>query len=206
MLYQLVKVKYVSLSTRLRRTERTKSDVNLNLFYENVLFLTTATAFFGLVSWAWRNTKPNELLNPVPDWFKVWFLTVQIGGVLLPLVALIWSIWQGKFGIVTLLVSYFLLLRLQLLSESLSLRQFRSVIVVMVPYLYLPYRIWQLSQGLTLLNWTNEFIWVQCLLIAKIALWILNYALDLSQFHRLMYWKMNELIVSSAIEENLASG
>lgn len=205
-MHQLVEVEYVSLSTRLRRTEQTKSDVNLNLFYENVLFFTTATAFFVLVGWAWRNAKPYELPDPLPDWFKVWFLTVQIGGVLLPLVALMWSIWQGNFGIVTVLVSYFLLLGLQILSESLSLRQFRSVVFVMVPYLYLPYRIWQLYQGLTLLNLTNEFIWIRYLLIAEIILWILNYTLDLSQLPRLMHWKMNEPVVSSAIEENLPSG
>ena len=94
------------------------------------------------------------------DGFKVWFLTVQIGGGLLPLVAMIWSIWLGYSSAWTILAWYFIMLALQILSESLSLRQFRSVVFVMVPYLYLPYRIWQLYQGAAILNSIPELMWI----------------------------------------------
>jgi hypothetical protein len=58
-----------------------------------------ATAFFVLVGWAWRHVEPYDLPQPLPDWFKIWFLTIQIGGGLLPLIVLLWSIWQGYFAI-----------------------------------------------------------------------------------------------------------
>lgn len=164
--------------------------MNLNLFYENFLFFAIATAFFVLVGWVWRDAKPYDLPHPLPDWFKVWFLTVQIGGGLLPLLALIWGIWQGYSSIVTILIFYFVMLALQILSESISLRWFHSVVFVMVPYLYLPYRIWQLYQGMMLLSPTDELFWN--LLLVEIVLWTLNYALDLSQLPRLLRWDMRE--------------
>lgn len=166
--------------------------MNLNLFYENLLFFVVTTTFFVLVGWAWRNAKPYDLPHPLPDWFKVWFLTVQIGGGGLPLLALIWSVWRGYSSVVTILVSYFVMLGLQVLSESVSLRQFRSVVFVMVPYLYLPYRIWQLYQGVLLVSTTGELIWLRNLLLFEIGLWTLNYALDLSQLPRLFRWDTTE--------------
>lgn len=166
--------------------------MNLNLFSENLLFFAIATVFLGLVGWAWRDAKPYDLPHPLPAWFKVWFLTVQIGGGGLPLIALIWSIWQGYFSTVAILVSYFVMLGLQILSESVSLRWFRSVVFVMVPYLYLPYRIWQLYQGAMLLNPIHELMWVRNLLLAEMMLWTLNYGLDLSQLPRLLRWDMKE--------------
>lgn len=69
---------------------------------------------------------------------------MQIGGGLLPLLAIIWGIWRGFPSVVTVLVPYFFMLGVQILSEIVSLRQFQSVVWVMVPYLYIPYRLWQL--------------------------------------------------------------
>jgi hypothetical protein len=162
--------------------------VNLTLFSENLLFFAIATAFFGLVGWAWRDTKPYELPHPLPGWFKIWFLTVQIGGGVLPLVALLWGIWQGYPSLVMILVSYFVMLALQIVSESVSLRWFRSVVFVMVPYLYLPYRIWQLYQGMLLLNPTDQLF--RNLFLAEMVLWTLTYALDVTQLPRLLRWDM----------------
>ncbi|WP_416672627.1 hypothetical protein [Egbenema bharatensis] len=163
--------------------------MNLTLLAENFLFFAIATTFFVLVGWAWRNAKPYDLPQPLPDWFKIWFLTVQIGGGVVPLVALIWALWQGYSAAMMVLVSYFIMLVLQIVSESVSLRRFRSVVFVMVPYLYLPYRIWQLYQGM-LLNPTDELF--RNFLLAEIVLWTLNYALDLSQLPRLLRWDMKE--------------
>jgi hypothetical protein len=162
--------------------------VNLTLFSENLLFFAIATAFFGLVGWAWRDTKPYELPHPLPGWFKIWFLTVQIGGGVLPLVALLWGIWQEYSSLVMILVSYFVMLALQIVSESVSLRWFRSVVFVMVPYLYLPYRIWQLYQGMLLLNPTDQLF--RNLFLAEMVLWTLTYALDVTQLPRLLRWDM----------------
>ncbi len=164
--------------------------MNLNLFFENFLFFAIATAFYVLVGWAWRDAKPYTLPQPLPDWFKVWFLAVQIGGGGLPLLALIWSLWHGHSNLMVILVSYFVMLGLQILSESISLRWFQSVVFVMVPYLYLPYRIWQLYQGMMLLGSNDQLF--QNLLLAEIGLWTLNYALDLSQLPRLLHWKMSQ--------------
>ena len=176
--------------------------MNVNLLYENALFIVTATSFFVVVGWAWRKTKPYDLPHPLPDWFKLWFLTVQIGGILLPLVALIWSLWQGYSNVAAVLASYFLLLGLQILSESVSLRRFHSTVSVMVPYLYLPYRVWQLYEGLMWLNLTiGELVWIRNLLLLELFLWTANYALDLAQLPRLMHWKSKdaELTPTSAI-------
>lgn len=164
----------------------------MNLFYENLLFLAIATVFLVLVGWAWRQAELYDLPQPLPDWFKVWFLTMQIGGGVLPLAVLLWSLWQGYFSMVTVLLSYFFLLGLQILSESVSLRQFHSLVFIMVPYLYIPYRIWQLYRGAILLSQANELLWFQYLLLFEIILWTLNYALDLSQLPRLFHWKIRE--------------
>ncbi len=105
---------------------------------------------------------------------------------------LLWGVWWGYRSVLTVLVWYFVMLGLQILSEILTLRQFHSVVWVMVPYLYLPYRIWQLYEGLTLLTPESDLMWVRNLLIVQIVLWSLNYALDLSQLPRLFRWEVQD--------------
>lgn len=170
---------------------RITSSVNLNLLLENLLFLVSATLFLVVVSWAWRYAKPYELPQPLPRWFKIWFLTVQVGGVMLPLVVLLlWGVWWGYVRVLTVLVPYFVVLGLQIRSEGVALRQFHSVVWVMVPYLYVPYRVWQLYEGLMLLGPNRELIWVQNLLLVELVLWTLSYALNLSQLPRLLRWEV----------------
>lgn len=164
----------------------------LNLFYQDLLFLAIATTFFIVVGWAWRFAKPYDLPQPLPDWFRIWFLTAQIGGGLLPLIGLGWGIWRSYSNVVAVLVSYLVMLGLQVLSEIVSLRQFRSVVFVMVPYLYLPYRIWQLYEGMTLIA-SDELGWIQTLLWVEIGLWTANYVLDLSQLPRLLRWEDKDI-------------
>lgn len=160
-----------------------------NFLGEDCLFLAIATLFFFIVGWAWRQTKPYDLPHPLPGWFKIWFLTMQIGGIALPAVLLIWGIQQSSLRLVTVLTSYFLLLGLQILSESLALRQFHSVVFVMVPYLYLPYRIWRLYEGWSYVE--PELSWVRYLLLVEVILWTLNYALDVTQLPRLLQWHLH---------------
>lgn len=162
------------------------------LLIENLLFFAIATSFFVIVGWAWRQAKPYNLPEPLPGWFRIWFVTVQVLGGLIPLIAMcLWGFWWGYSSVLTVLIPYFVMLGLQVLSESLSLRRFHSVVFVMVPYLYLPYRIWQLYEGLSLLNPASELIWVRNLLLAEIVLWTLNYALDLAQLPRLLSWEID---------------
>jgi len=171
----------------------TASNINLYLLLENLLFLVFATSFIAIAGWAWRDAKPFSLPEPLPGWFKIWFGTVQIVGVIPPLIAmLLWGIAWGYSSVLTVLAWYFIILGLQILSEILTLRRFPSVVWVMVPYLYLPYRIWQLYEGLTILNPQPELIWLRYLLIVEIVLWIGNYALDLAQLPRLFRWEMKE--------------
>jgi len=171
----------------------TSLNTNLYLLLENLLFLVLATSFIVIVGWAWRHSKPFSLPEPLPEWFKVWFGTVQVVGVLLPLLAmLVWGVWWGYSSVLTVLSWYFVMLGLQILSEILTLRQFHSVVWVMVPYLYLPYRIWQLYEGLTLISSEPELIWIRNLFANEIVLWTLNYALDLSQLPRLLRWEVQE--------------
>lgn len=102
---------------------------------------------------------------------------------------LLWGVWWHYDKVLIVLASYFVMLVLQVISESVSLRQFNSVVFVMVPYLHLPYRIWQLFESLTLLSPENELFWVKNLLLVQIVLWTLNYALDLTQLPRLFKWE-----------------
>ncbi len=171
----------------------TSLNINLYLFLENLLFLVIATSFIVIVGWAWRHSKPFSLPEPLPAWFKIWFGTVQVVGIVLPLLAmLLWGVWWGYSSVLTVLIWYFVMLGLQILSEILTLRQYHSVVWVMVPYLYLPYRIWQLYEGLTLLSPESELMWVRHLLIVEIVLWIANYALDVAQLPRLLRWEVRE--------------
>lgn len=166
-------------------------NINLYLFLENLLFLIVATSFIVLVGWAWRHSKPFSLPEPLPGWFKIWFGTVQVVGGLLPLlVMLLWGVWWGHDRVLTVFVSYFLMLGLQILSESVSLRKFHSLVFVMVPYLYLPYRIWQLYESWILLGSQRELIWVRNLLLVEIVLWTVTYVLDVSQLPRLLRWEV----------------
>jgi hypothetical protein len=169
------------------------TNINLQLLIENFLFFVIATSFIVIVGWAWRNAKPFRLPEPLPGWFKIWFGTVQVVGVLVPLIALIlWGVWWGYSKVLTVLAWYFLMLGLQILSEILTLRKFPSVVWVMVPYLYLPYRIWQLYEGLQILSPEPELMWIRILLIVEIVLWIGNYVLDVSQLPRLFDWEIQE--------------
>lgn len=168
------------------------SSTAANLLFENLLFFTLATFFLIVVGWAWKNSKPFDLPQPLPGWFSIWFLIAQIVGAVVPLgVLLLWGVWWGYSSVFTVLVPYFVMLGLQILSEILTLRKFHSVVWVMVPYLYVPYRIWQLYEGLTLLNPTNELVWIRNLLLVEIVLWTVNYALNLSQLPRLTRWEVN---------------
>lgn len=172
--------------------QMTLSSTAVNLLFENLLFLAIATSFFIIVGWAWRQSKPYSLPQPLPAWFSIWFGTVQVVGGVLPLLAMfLWGVWWHYSNVLIVLVSYLVMLALQVVSESVSLKQFHSVVFVMVPYLYIPYRLWQLYEGLTLISHQPELILLQYLLLVNIVLWILNYALDLSQLPRLLKWEID---------------
>ena len=171
----------------------TSLNTNLYLFLENLLFLAIATSFTAIAHLAWRDLKPFTLPDPLPDWFKIWFGTVQVVGVVIPLLAMfLWGVWWGYTSVLTVFIPYFVMLGLQILFEILTLRRFQSVVWVMVPYLYLPYRIWQLYEGLTILSPESDLIWIRYLLIVEIVLWTGNYALDLAQLPRLFRWELQE--------------
>ncbi|MBD2182188.1 hypothetical protein [Aerosakkonema funiforme] len=166
---------------------------NLYLFIENLVFFLLATAFTVVVGWAWRHLKPFTLPQPLPGWYKIWFGTIQIVGIVIPLLAMfLWGVWWRYSSVLTVLIPYFVMLGLQILSEILTLRQFRTVVWVMVPYLYLPYRVWQLYEGLKFLSPETDLIWIRYLLIVEIVLWSGNYALDLAQLPRLFRWEIQE--------------
>ncbi|MBW4568979.1 MAG: hypothetical protein KME31_13435 [Tolypothrix carrinoi HA7290-LM1] len=173
---------------------------SFDIFLEDFIFLVLSTCFFVFVGWTWRHLKPMSIPEPLPGWFKIWFGTVQVLGGLLPLVVmLLWGVVWGSdtYGTLrdrtlTVLVSYYLMLGLQILFESLTLRQYKSVVWVMVPYLYLPYRIWQLYEGLIFLGSESQLMWVRYFLILQIIVWTVNYALDVSQLPRLFRWAVQD--------------
>lgn len=158
------------------------------LILENSLFFLISLGFLVWTGWAWRQAKPFDLPTPLPSWFKYWFGSVQVVGVVPPLVALSWSLWRGYTTTTSVFLAYFIMLALQVIAELLSLRRFRSVVWVMVPYLYVPYRLWQLYEGLTLTRTEVNLLWLQGLLIVELIVWSLNYLLDLAQLPRLLQW------------------
>lgn len=158
------------------------------LLLENLLFLISTTSFLTIVGWSWRNAKPFDLPQPLPPWFRAWFLIVLIVGLGLPLIAIGWGVWQGNSSVLQVLIPYFMLLGLQILTESIILRQFHSIVWVMVPYLYLPYRLWQLYQSLMLPENGNDLLAFRLLLQAEIVLWILNYGVNLLLLPWLLRW------------------
>ena len=79
----------------------TVSLTELNLLWENLIFLLLVTSFLLFVGWVWRESKPFSLPQPLPNWFKAWFSIVLTVGVLLPLIALVWwGFGLGKTGVV----------------------------------------------------------------------------------------------------------
>ncbi|WP_222597830.1 hypothetical protein [Euhalothece natronophila] len=100
------------------------------------------------MAYYWRIAKPFSIPQ-TPNWFRPWFILVQVLGVLFPLIALIlWGIWWRNTIVLFIFASYFLILGLQILTETIMLRQFQTVAWVAIPYFYVPYRVWQLYQGL----------------------------------------------------------
>ncbi|MEA5514592.1 hypothetical protein [Nodularia sp. UHCC 0506] len=167
-------------------------NIHLYLFWENLLFFLSVTSFFIVVGWTWQHAKPYRIPEPLPRFLQLWFSTVQILGVLLPLVVMVlWGVFWNYTSVLTVLTWYFVVLGLQILSESISVRLFHSVVWVMIPYLYVPYRIWQMYEGLTLLGSASPLWWVRNLLILEILLWTGNYVLNVSQLPRLLRWKFN---------------
>jgi hypothetical protein len=163
-------------------------DIGLRLIIENGVFFLVATGFLVVTGWAWRDVKPFDLPKPLPNWFKVWFGSVQFLGLVPPLIALVWSVIEGKETVEWVLSGYFVMLALQVLSEFLTLRRFHAVVWVMVPYLYVPYRLWQLWEGLAIASATSDFVWLQILFTGEIVIWGINYLLDLAQLPRLLRW------------------
>jgi len=155
---------------------------------QDLVFVALAGAFLLLAGWAWRRTQAYTLPRPYPGWFRVWFVSVQLMGGLLPLLAWAWSAWQGLAGAATFWSSYLAVLGLQILCESLTLRQFRSVVWVMVPYLFVPYRLWQLYDGWALLP--EAALAMRALVGLNLAVWLGNYLLDLAQLPRLFRWPL----------------
>ena len=75
------------------------SQTNLNLLWENLIFLVLVTSFLIFVGWVWRESKPFTLPQPLPTWFKAWLSIVLVVGVVLPLIALVlWGVWWGTQG------------------------------------------------------------------------------------------------------------
>lgn len=167
-------------------------NINLYLLLENLVFFLIATLFIVVVNWGWKHTKPYTVPLPLPSWYKVWFLLVQLLGIVLPLVAmLLWGLWWGDRSVLTVFSWYFIVLGLQIISERVTLRQLQNVVWVMVPYIYVPYRFWQLYEGLTLLGSKSELQWVRYLLVFELVLWIVSYAINVSQLPRLFSWEVN---------------
>jgi hypothetical protein len=168
------------------------NSAGLSLF-ENLIFLTIATSFLAIVGRIWRHSKPFSLPEFMPNWFQVWFGTVLTIGIGLPLIALIWSVWQGESRVWSVLIPYFMLLGLQILTESVILRWFHSIVWVMVPYLYLPYRLWQVYQSLLFFKSEGDLLWFQNLLTVEIVLWTANYGFNLLLLPKLLRWETNEV-------------
>ncbi len=171
----------------------TSLNINLYLLVENLIFFIIATLFIVVVNWGWRNTKTYTLPLPFPGWYKIWFGSVQVFGILLPLVVmLLWGVWWNDRTVLSVFGWYFIVLGLQIISERVTLRELQNVVWVMVPYIYLPYRFWQLYEGVTILSSENKLVWVRYFLIFELVLWIVNYAIDVSQLPRLFRWEVEQ--------------
>ncbi|MEH1853022.1 MAG: hypothetical protein V7L11_15455 [Nostoc sp.] len=80
------------------------SNINLYLFLENFLFFLIATLLIVVINWGWKDTKPYTLPLAFPGWYKIWFGSVQLLGVLLPLVfMLLWGVWWGDRTVLSVL-------------------------------------------------------------------------------------------------------
>ncbi|MFN6559335.1 MAG: hypothetical protein RMY28_005955 [Nostoc sp. ChiSLP01] len=171
----------------------TSLNINIYLFIENFIFFVIATLFIVVVNCGWKNTKTYTLPLPFPSWYKIWFGSVQVFGILLPLVVmLLWGVWWSDGTVLTVLGWYFIVLGLQIISERVALRELQNVVWVMVPYIYLPYRFWQLYEGITILGSETKLLWVRYCLIFQLVLWIINYAIDVSQLPRLFRWEVEQ--------------
>jgi hypothetical protein len=93
-----------------RRFLMASLNTNLYLFVENLVFFILATSFLIVVGWAWRNSKPFSLPQPLPGWFKIWFGTVQVLGLIVPLVMLVWGVWWRDTRLFTVFVPYLVML------------------------------------------------------------------------------------------------
>lgn len=152
------------------------------LLWENLGFFLLSTAFLVVVGVAWKSLKPYTVPRPFPGWFKYWFASVQIFGVVLPVLAwLFWGVWKGYVSVSVVWLPILGMLGLQIAGEALTSRKFESVTWVMLPYLYLPYRFWQLYEGLQILPDIEALFWVRSLLWVNLVVWMGNYALDVTQ-------------------------
>lgn len=159
------------------------------MLLENLLFFLITTIILSLMAYYWRTAKPFSIPQ-TPNWFRPWFILVQVLGVLFPLIALIlWGIWWRNTIVLSIFASYFLILGLQILTETIMLRQFQTVAWVAIPYFYVPYRVWQLYQGLITIGDDSELMLVRLLLEINIGIWMINYCLNLLQLPLLFRWE-----------------
>jgi hypothetical protein len=160
-----------------------------NTLVENLLFFLITTSFLGLMGWNWRQSCPFRLPQSLPRWFSSWLVLVLFVGILVPVIAIVFG-WfgLGNTNVLQAFLPYFLMLGLQILCETVTLRNFRSCIWVVIPCLYIPYRVWQLHTGIALVGAEANLLWVKRLLVIEIWFWMLNYGVHLYQIPRLLRW------------------
>jgi hypothetical protein len=130
----------------------TFSQTDLNLFWENLIFLVLVTSFLVFVGWVWRESKPFKLPQPLPTWFKAWLSVVLAVGVVVPLIALVlWGVWWGHTSVAN---SDRSLLSHAGLSNLIRKRDYKSVSLLCVgdDSLFIP-----ALPRLAVAHWTNGF-------------------------------------------------
>jgi len=92
-----------------------------DLLIENTLFLLISSLFLIIVGWAWRELKPYSLPEVLPNWFKIWFISVQLLGGILPLITLIWAGFVNhNASVIKAFSPLIIMLVLQILAESIT--------------------------------------------------------------------------------------
>lgn len=166
------------------------SPTALTLLIETLLFLVVATTVLTVGVLRYPNPRPFPgPVTPWPRWFQIWFKVIWLVGFAIPIVVLVgWGVIGGETIVLLALGPYFVTFIIQIVSEQVVWKKYKSPMWVAVPCLYLPWRVWQSVRGLETIEPRPDLVFVEYSLWALLILWIINIGVHYTGIPNSMRW------------------
>lgn len=126
--------------------------------------------------------------RPVPAWFKAWLVVIWAVGMVLPLAALAVDGVIGANQPAAIAIGFYILMFvMQIATELVAWKRWRSPVWVIVPCLYLTWRMFQCYWGLTIID-ADATPLTAFTLYALMVLWAINIGVHFTNIPLSLRW------------------